>query len=433
VAAAPAGLAAAPPGAPVAAHFDHNSLAYGRERFDWFRAIREEHGPVVWSPHYGGFWVVLGRDELVEAAKEWATFSSSGDLPDGAGGSRHNGLFLPPRPQAIPLLESDPPQWDVLRKALNPIFLPGEVARWRGRIQELVDACIDERIESGTIDIAADLNDVVPVLFTLDFVGVTFADFRRLAKVHNLSSHIAGDDPRWPEVAAALEGEVAVVALEIERRRALPAGQRGPGMIARLLDARDEGADIATETMLQLCMLTLGAGIDTTAAVLGTSLAMISRDPELRRRLQAEPDLIRPAFHEFLRLATPTSGLSRTAMRDTVLGGQQIRKGDRVMLCFAAASRDPREFPEPDTFRFDRRANRHTGFGSGIHRCLGAHYAELEFEIVLSSILRRMPDFVVDEAGMRKYDNIGIVDGWIAIPATFTPGQRLRADSILPG
>jgi cytochrome P450 len=198
-------------------------------------------------------------------------------------------------------------------------------------------------------------------------------------------------------------------------------------VIARLLDAQDEGVDIPDDKVLSLCMLTLSAGIDTTAALVGTSLIMIARDDQLRRRLIEDPDLVRPAFQEFLRLSTPTSGLVRTAMSDTELGGQKIRRGERVMLCFAAASRDPREFEDPDQFRFGRRANRHTGFGSGIHRCIGAHYAELEFELMLSTILRRMPDFRIDTENMEKYHNIGIVDGWISIPATFTPGPRLKS------
>lgn len=426
-----------PLGAPVVPYYDHNSLEYGKERFNWFRDMREEHGPVVWSPHYGGFWVVLGRDELVQAAKEWEIYSSRGEIemPGVNGGETRklrNGLFLPPRPQEMPLIEDDPPVWEGLRKALNPIFLPGAVAKWRDRIQELVDACIDERIETGTMDFTQDLADIVPVIFTLEFVGVQTPEFRKLARIHNMSSHLTINDPEWPEVVAAINEERQFVADEVARRKALPTGERGEGMIAWLLDAQDKGVDLPMETLLKLCMLTLGAGIDTTASVIGTSLMMISKDPELRRKLVEEPELIRPSFQEFLRLSTPTSGLVRTAMRDTELGGQKISRGDRVMLCYAAASRDPREFEDPENFRFGRRASRHTGFGSGIHRCIGAHYAELEFEVVLSTILRRMPDFQVDAANSAKYDNIGIVDGWIKLPGTFTPGKRLNR-SKLPG
>lgn len=423
-----------PPGAPVVDFYDHNSLEYGRERFDWFRNMREAHGPVVWSPHYGGFWIVLGREELVEAAKHWQIYSSSGDIEMPGGDTpgcpmhtQHNGLFLPPRPQAIPLIEADPPVWEYQRKALNAIFLPGQVAKWRGRIQQLVDACIDERIETGTIDFAADIADIVPVIFTLEFVGIPTGSFRELARAHNMSSHLTVDDPEWPQVMRVLEGEAKLVSDEIARRRALPPGERGSGVIAHLVEMTDMPDDL----VLSLSMLMMGAGIDTTAAVTGTSLMMISKDPALRAKLIDQPEQVKPSFQEFLRLATPTSGLVRTAMADTELGGQKIRKGDRVMLCFAAASRDPNEFVEPDSFRFDRRANRHTGFGSGIHRCIGAHYAELEFEIILSTILRRMPDFHVHADQTAKYENIGIVDGWIRIPASFTPGRRITDGSIL--
>ena len=95
------------------------------------------------------------------------------------------------------------------------------------------------------------------------------------------------------------------------------------------------------------------------------------------------------------------------------------------------ANRDPREFAEPDEFRLGRRSGRHVAFGSGLHRCLGAHYAQLEFEIILTTVLRRMPDFRIDAERAYKYDNIGLVDGWVTLPATFTPGPKVGA--VVPG
>lgn len=422
---------------PAVMYFDHNSPDYARDRFRWYEDIRARHGPVAWSPNYGGFWIVIGRQELVEAAKDWETFSSYGPVEgDGAaaeGGCpvKANGLFLPPRPRQVSLLEEDPPAWNAPRRALNPLFLPGPVSLWRDRIQTIVDAAIDQVIETGRVDFTPDIAETVSTVFSLELVGVEPADPKALAHAMNTTSHLAADDPEWAPAAAIIAQEAARIAAVVGMSvPSSPPGGRQT-VIATLRAARDAGADLSDAKITELAMLVLGAGFDTTASVVGTSLMMISQDAALRQSLIDRPDSISAAFEEFLRLSAPTSGLTRTAMRDTELGGRKIRKGDRVMLCYAAANRDAREFPEPDHFRLGRRSNRHVAFGSGLHRCLGAHYAQLEFEIIISTILRRMPDFRIDADRAHKYDNIGLVDGWVSLPASFTPGPRVGA--VVPG
>src|SRR5690606_31391868 len=126
-----------------------------RERYRWYREIRDRAGPVFWSPRYGGYWVVIGYDELVEAAKDWETFSSRRVLsaPE-PGDVAYEGLFLPPRETCSRMLEEDPPAWTAPRQALAPLFAPPAVELWRGRLQELADACLDRWIETGRIDFA---------------------------------------------------------------------------------------------------------------------------------------------------------------------------------------------------------------------------------------------------------------------------------------
>lgn len=425
---------------PVIDYFDHNSEAYSDHRFDWYRQIRAEAGPVFWSPNYGGYWIVLGRAELVEAAKNWEIFSSRGaesaerDRLDGCpvANVKHGGLFIPSRPGSMPLLEDDAPRWTALRKALGGMFTPGAAAGWQPRMRALADACIDRRIESGSIDFATELADIVPVIFSLELVGLPSDSYAQFAHAHNRSAHVTPDDPDWPAVASAIQSERALVEACYHDLASKPRGARGQSIIAGLLDVRDDGAEISADEISSLAMLVIGAGIDTTASTICSSLAIISADAELRKRLIAKPELIGESFDEFLRVSTPTAGLCRTATQDCELGGQQIRKGDRVMLCYGAASRDPSEFPDPDRFILGRKASRHVGFGSGNHRCIGAHFAKQEFTAVVTSVLNRIPDFQVDVAGGSRYRNIGIVDGWRQLPATFTPAARLGIDPQVP-
>ena len=406
--------------------FDHNSTDFARHRFEWYRDIRQEHGPVFWSPHYGGFWVVIGLQELSDAAQDWHTFSSKVGVEED--GIRYDGLFAPPIHSSARLLQDDPPDWTVPRRALAAMFAPPVVAAWRDRIQDLVDACIDRRIESGRIDLVTDLSRPVSAVLSLELAGLPTDDHTEVAEALSVASNMGPDDPRWAQLAASMEKEAVRIEAAIDRHETA----RGPGAITALLNARDGGANLSREHIHDLASLVLAAGLDTTAALIGSTFVALAERPHARQALVGQPDLYGTAIEEFVRYGTPTQGLLRTSTRDVSLGGRQIRRGERVMLCYGAADRDPREFADPDEIVVDRPPGRSVAFGSGIHKCLGIHFARLEFEIVLRAVLARMPDLRVDRDGVVGNSCVGIVAGWVAIPATFTPGPRLGADPGVP-
>src|SRR5690606_35864624 len=138
---------ACPAGAPVVDYFDPNSPEYPSKRLQWFEEARQNAGPVFWTPNGGGHWVVIGYEELLEAAKDWETFSSkalfdANGEPQLVNGVAYLGLFTPPKiGPSLPLIEDDPPDWDKLRETLAPAFALPAIERWRPRIQTLVDAC----------------------------------------------------------------------------------------------------------------------------------------------------------------------------------------------------------------------------------------------------------------------------------------------------
>jgi cytochrome P450 len=433
-----------PFGAPVVDYFDHNSPAYVTERYDWFEAIRRDVGPVFWSPHHGGFWVVIGYPELVQAARDWETFSSRAEFSRGpsVGDIRLNGLFVPPRTSrqlrrgtaagsAGIMLQEDPPDWDRARAAVAPLFSVQAAETWRERIQRLIDACIDRRIESGRVDLATDMFNIVPAIFSLELVGLPTDNYEDIAWLAHITSHLSADDPRWEEVLRRSEraDQSRRLYAAIEARRS----DRRGDLISQVLNARDKGIELSDDDVAALGGLIIGAGIDTTSALIGNTFINLTRFPSVRERLREHPEQTREAFDEFMRIGTPTQGLCRTVLRDTELGGQTMRAGDVVMLCWPAANRDPREYPDPLDIDLDRKPKMQVGFGYGNHRCLGQHYARLEFEIIFNTVLRRMPDIKIDVAGAKEYENCGIVTGWESLPATFTPGVRLGADPGVDG
>ena len=138
--------------------------------------------------------------------------------------------------------------------------------------------------------------------------------------------------------------------------------------------------------------LIMMAGFDTTSSFIGTMLWWLAEHPDQRVRLVADRTLIPAAVDELLRCFPPGSP-ARVMKKDTELRGQQLREGDPVLLLTASANHDDTVFEDADEVIFERKPNKHLGFGMGIHRCLGMHLARLESEVALQEILRRLPDY----------------------------------------
>jgi cytochrome P450 len=217
------------------------------------------------------------------------------------------------------------------------------------------------------------------------------------------------------DAGAALGDLVAYFAELVERRRREP----GDDLVSVLLRADDEGAGIGIPGILGYAFVMIAGGNDTTTGLLAGSAELLTRNPLQRDRLLHDPSLIPNAVEEFLRLTTPVQGLCRVATRDvTIEGAPTIAAGDRVLLCYAAANRDPREFgPDAEELDVGRSIARHLSFSIGAHFCLGAAAARLQGRIVLEELLARCPRFAVDaEAGVfadgaftRRYESLPIV------------------------
>jgi cytochrome P450 len=152
----------------------------------------------------------------------------------------------------------------------------------------------------------------------------------------------------------------------------------------------------------------------------------ICQDPDLRRQLIDDPSLITKGTDELLRLYTPTLGLGRTVSRDAEFHGQPLCKGDRAVLMWAAANRDPAMFDNPDDLDLSRaNAKKQMAFGVGMHRCLGSHYAKMMFQVMVTAILERLPDFEL-AGDYERFEDAGEVYAVKKLPIKFAPGPRLN-------
>jgi cytochrome P450 len=181
---------------------------------------------------------------------------------------------------------------------------------------------------------------------------------------------------------------------------------------------------VTDSAIVRLGYITVVGGVDTTTSLTSSALVHLNEDRALRQRLIDDPALLESATEVFLRVYPPLSSIARVARQDFEYRGCQIHSGDRVLVSRYAGNFDEQVFECPAEFRADRFPNRHVSFGLGPHRCAGSHLARLMFQEMMRQILRRMPDYELDEARIAPYPDRGIFEGWSALPAWFSPGIR---------
>jgi cytochrome P450 len=401
--------------------FDHTSPEHARASEAITRELREHH-PVAFTESNGGHWIITGYDCFAEAMRNEQVFSSRHETaPDD--GVRFGGVNIPEAPYENALIEMDPPEWNVFRKILNPLFSPPAVEKLERELLEFTTDCIDRHIESGAIDFVLDLANPVPAVAVLALLGLPLDDWERYAAP---AHEVVYTRPGTPEFQQAVAGQAwmfETVAQAIAERRDHPR----PDNLSAIITADVNGRTLTDAEIVSLLGTVINGGVDTTTSLLANAVEHLDRDRDLRAQLIARPELIPSATEEFLRYYSPVQAFSRTVAQDVQLDGVPLTRGDRALMCFGAVNRDRSEFPDADTFVVDRFPNRHVAFGLGKHRCIGSTLARTEFAIVLREILARMPDYELDRDHTTRYPSIGIVNGYITMPAKFTPGSRSDA------
>jgi cytochrome P450 len=394
--------------------FDHHSPEHAADPVTAYRRLREGSGFARSSLH-GGFTVLCRYDDVVAVARDHEHFSNALEVPGGYKG----GVTLPHNPAAsrMSFSEMDPPEWNSMRRLLNPTLSAEAVARFVPQIRAVTNAFIDRFVEAGECDLVLDLCSPVPAVVTLQYLGLPTEEWERYAvPIH--SSVYTPREPGHP----AFEHLNQQFAWIFEQVRAAIADRhsspRQDDLITGLLGAGlDDG--LVFETVYTM----LAAGVDTSTSVLSAALLHLNQYPGHKQALIDNPDLLDPATEEFLRFYAPAQATARTAIAEIEVAGVRFCPGDRILLAWASANRDADHFDEPDTFLVDRAPNRHVTFAHGIHRCIGAPLARQELKVILAEVLRRIPDYEVDPVRAPTYPDLGLMFGYQTMPATFSPGQ----------
>lgn len=331
--------------------------------------------PVAHSRAHDGFWLLSRYDDVHRAALNPETFSSAA------------GITIPPGtyPRLL-CLEQDNPEHRVFRRPMNSWFSPRRMGAIEQPIRQLVSGLIDEVVDDGQCDIVAVLAQPVPAIVVGMLLGLPESDWGWFREQLEASIQAAFDGD--VERSSTASGNVVqYLTARLDERRADPADD----VLSEIIKLEVDGEPIGTEQAISLAYLLLSAGHETTVGALGGMLYHVARDQVLRDRLLADPSLIPAAVEEALRLEPPLPGLGRITTCDAEIDGVTVPVGERLMLTFGAANRDPAVFADPEEFQVDRPDNRHLTFGVGIHRCVGAPLAKIEMQIVLEEVLRRMP------------------------------------------
>lgn len=402
--------------------FDHESPEHAVAWAEQFRELRATC-PIGWTEKHGGYWVATRYDDVLKIAQNPEGFTSHKSFNPETGEVK-GGITLPPfaTPRGIPI-ECDSPEWDVYRSLLNRQLSPKAVEERRQRTGRFAAALIDRVIETGRFDIVDDLTNPLPALTTMAMFGLPLHDWRRFAHPLHTMMYSQKDSAKFAGAMVDLAWIRERIDEVVRKRRTEPQDD----FLSYLANAEIDGAKLNDATVWELAWNVITGGVDTTTALTSNVLLYLGRNPEMRRFLIEHPDALPIAREEFVRFFSPIHGFARNATATVDIRGQTIGAGERVYISYAAANRDPEVFDNPETVMIDRFPNRHVGFGAGKHRCVGSFQARMMFEAMMLEVLTRIPDYHIVEGQNRSYPSVGIINGWISIPATFAPGSKVGA------
>ena len=379
-----------------AARFELRAGEGWADPWPMYTALRD-HDPmhhVVPGRAADDYWVLSRHADIWAAARDHETFSSAGGLT-----VAYNELELIGLADNPPMVMQDPPAHTEFRKLVARGFTPRQVEAVEPKVREFGIDRVERLRDAGGGDIVAELFKPLPSMVVAHYLGVPDAD---RARFDGWTEAIVAASTEAGGVAVASDAVLEMMgyfAGLIERRRTDP----GDDTVSHLV-AAGLGADGDTAGLLSILAFTftmVAGGNDTTTGLLGGAAQLLTRNPDQRRMLIEDPALIGDAVEEFLRLTSPVQGLARTATADVTIDGRTIPTGRKVLLLYASANRDERQYG-PDAAELDvtRRPRNILTFSHGAHHCLGAAAARMQSRVALTELLARCPDFEVDESGI---------------------------------
>ncbi|WP_348733330.1 cytochrome P450 [uncultured Mycolicibacterium sp.] len=353
-------------------------------------------------------WALFRYDQVFEATRDTATFSSRDPLQEASSAP------------SLMLVNTDPPKHDVERKLVSQAFSPRRVKTLEGWLQGQLATLLDD-LGTGEVDVM-DFAAEIPTRAMVRLLGLPDGDhvrFRKWANAFMLSSSLTPEE-RMASNVEMVEAFTSRLAEHTARLAEEPPSddvEDAKDLISALLRAEVDGQRLSPEEIVRFCMTLVVAGSETTTFLIGNLLHALAREPEVTARLRADRSLVNIFVEECMRVDGPPQRLFRTATRDVEIGGKLIRKGEWVALFFGAANRDPAVFADPEVLDIDRpNIRQQLSMGHGLHFCLGASLARLEVVTMINAVLDRYSTIALTEDPGTKQTASLLTHAFVRLP-----------------
>jgi cytochrome P450 len=395
------------------------------DRMRQFAEIREEGAfvPVEFdnpmTMQTERFDAVTRYDEVVDISKRPLEFCSG-----------KGAVSIPDMPEEAleffgSFINMDDPKHARQRAIVQRSFVPNQLKAVLDSVETICTEVIDGFCEQGEADLVKVLSQPFPLLVICDMMGIPRSEFDTVLNATNVI--LGGGDPEFmgdrDPFTAIFEAGMQLTMLMNEladARRADPTDD-----LTSQLVHNDLGEELlAPNEIAPFFILLAVAGNDTTRTAISHGMNLLGQNPDQRKIWQDDLERVTPsAVEEIVRVASPVTFMRRTATTEATVSGHEFHEGDKVVLFYGAANRDPRKFDRPEEFDVLRDLNVHVGFGGpGPHFCLGAHLARRELSVVFRQLFTRLPDIEASGDPV-PLDALGIplVGGIKRLPVRFTP------------
>lgn len=365
--------------------------------YPYYKALRD-HAPV--HPLLPGvpIYAVTRYEDVQHVLHHPETFSSTAlqMLAQGNIGIGPNSGALAGHPlfENAMMIAVDPPDHTRLRKLMNRGFTPRRIAALESRLRELAMGFLETGTRKGQMDLVSELSIPFPVTVIAELLGVEPKErdrFKHWSDTIVLGLSSVTDEFSKEDVRGAADEMCEYFERVASERRAIPRND----LISVLVEA-EEGDALSIGEVISFALLLLIAGNETTTNLIGNAMRSLLANPDQFAELEADRALIPGMVEESLRFDSPIQGIPRKLAADVDLAGTPLKKGEFLMVMFASANRDERQFSAPDRFDIHRDTSGHLAFGHGIHFCLGASLARLEARIAFECLLARGTNFLLD-------------------------------------
>jgi cytochrome P450 len=376
---------------------------YAGDPFPQYARLRDE-APVAWNASKG-FWAVTRWDDVMAVSTDPAAFCSGrGILVMEIGASYDS----PPT-----MMHTDPPEHTVYRKLVQPGFAPGRMRALEGDVRRRAKLLLDEIEAARAVDFVEAVAVPFPLYIISALLGMPDEDWHRFFEWSE--AVIPGATDWSEEKRATLQAEMheALLATTVERR-----ADPRDDLISVLAQVEIEGRRLDDAELTMFLVQLLVAGNETTRNMISGGLVALAERAAEWEQLRRDRSLVPSAVEEMLRWTTPVVSFMRTATRDSELGEQPVTAGDPVLMVYASANRDERQFGSTaDRFDIGREPNHHVAFGFGTHFCIGATLARIEARVLLEELLDRFE--TVELAGDVERSHSSVIAGVKRAPLVF--------------